>query len=166
VVSGKRGFLNPTSKEVMDLLDIGTSEGEVSYSREYQEGPAPDEWGEMVHRAMEGIPVERIAREYGYPGSVKDIQASRSSLLDQVSKLGVIRSFKEIELVSRINLKGMDHDLKGRLDLMVEKDDGTLLVIDFKTGRKRPEHEAQLEAYRSMLQVLTGKKVDVLVLTP
>jgi ATP-dependent helicase/nuclease subunit A len=50
--------------------------------------------------------------------------------------------------------------LRGAVDCLVERPDGGIVVLEFKTGRPRPEHEAQLGLYvRAMTAVFPG--VDV-----
>jgi ATP-dependent exoDNAse (exonuclease V) beta subunit len=37
--------------------------------------------------------------------------------------------------------------LRGTIDCLVQKDDGSLVIIEFKTGRPRPSHQRQLDLY-------------------
>jgi ATP-dependent helicase/nuclease subunit A len=41
--------------------------------------------------------------------------------------------------------------VRGRIDCVVEQPDGRLCVVEFKTGRPRPEHEQQIALYRDAL---------------
>jgi ATP-dependent exoDNAse (exonuclease V) beta subunit len=36
---------------------------------------------------------------------------------------------------------------RGTIDCVVEKPDGSILVVEFKTGRVRPIHQRQLDLY-------------------
>ena len=51
--------------------------------------------------------------------------------------------------------------LRGAVDCLVVSRDGTAAtILEFKTGRRRPEHQAQLDLYvRAICAVLGGKKV-------
>jgi RecB family exonuclease len=37
--------------------------------------------------------------------------------------------------------------VRGSIDCLVRHPDGSLVVIEFKTGRRRAEHQAQLDLY-------------------
>jgi len=37
--------------------------------------------------------------------------------------------------------------LRGAIDCLVQKDDGSIVVLEFKTGRPRPSHQRQLDLY-------------------
>jgi ATP-dependent exoDNAse (exonuclease V) beta subunit len=37
--------------------------------------------------------------------------------------------------------------LRGAIDCVIQKDDGSILVIEFKTGRRAPSHQQQLDLY-------------------
>jgi ATP-dependent helicase/nuclease subunit A len=50
--------------------------------------------------------------------------------------------------------------LRGAVDCLVHRPDGTFVVLEFKTGRPRPEHERQLGLYvRAMAAVFPGVAV-------
>jgi ATP-dependent exoDNAse (exonuclease V) beta subunit len=51
--------------------------------------------------------------------------------------------------------------LRGTVDCVVETAPGFLTVLEFKSGRPRPEHQAQLEIYQqAMRQVFPGTSID------
>jgi RecB family exonuclease len=51
--------------------------------------------------------------------------------------------------------------LRGTVDCLVETAPGRLTVLEFKTGRRRPEHRAQLELYlQAMRQVFPNASID------
>jgi RecB family endonuclease NucS len=37
--------------------------------------------------------------------------------------------------------------LRGTIDCLIQKDDGCVVVVEFKTGRRRPSHQRQLDVY-------------------
>jgi RecB family exonuclease len=45
---------------------------------------------------------------------------------------------------------------RGTIDCVVQKDDGSLLVVELKTGRPREAHERQLELYVRAVRLLHG----------
>ncbi len=50
---------------------------------------------------------------------------------------------------------------RGVLDCLVRSTDGHVTILEFKTGRERPEHRAQLEAYRAAAaRLFPGSPVD------
>ena len=57
---------------------------------------------------------------------------------------------------------GTDVIVRGRLDCLVIRADGAATIVEFKTGRPRPEHEAQAAMYRDALQAaLPGRSIDI-----
>jgi hypothetical protein len=57
--------------------------------------------------------------------------------------------------------------LRGRIDLLVVRDDGGVIVVEFKTGRRRPEHERQLAIYVQAARALyPGRPVDGCLVYP
>ena len=37
--------------------------------------------------------------------------------------------------------------LRGAIDCLIQKDDGSIVVVEFKTGRRRSSHQQQLDVY-------------------
>src|SRR5262249_412959 len=44
--------------------------------------------------------------------------------------------------------------IRGRIDCLVERSDGSLVVLEFKTGVRRPEHDEQVALYVAALRAL------------
>jgi ATP-dependent exoDNAse (exonuclease V) beta subunit len=60
-----------------------------------------------------------------------------------------------------------DGVLRGTIDLLVRRRDGGITILEFKTGRARPEHRAQLELYTRAAELLfPGALVDALLVYP
>ena len=60
-----------------------------------------------------------------------------------------------------------DGVVRGTIDLLVRRPDGSITVLEFKTGRPRPEHRAQLELYaRAATQLFPGAHVDAVLVYP
>ncbi|RLF67667.1 MAG: hypothetical protein DRN57_05430 [Thermoplasmata archaeon] len=162
-----RGFLSPTGEEVSEILGVAIDDDRTRTPRAAgNDGPAPFELGEMVHRVLEGIPVERVVREYGYPDLAGPISMMSSDMAEQVKALGPGVGFREVEFVGYLESGGEKHPLKGRVDLLVIDDEGNALIVDYKTGKRRKEHEAQLEAYVRMIEPLAGGSVRSTVVSP
>ena len=47
--------------------------------------------------------------------------------------------------------------LRGSIDCLVRRSDGTFAVVEIKTGRPRPEHAAQLDVYVQAARELCGQ---------
>jgi RecB family endonuclease NucS len=51
--------------------------------------------------------------------------------------------------------------VRGTIDCLVRKADGGLLVVEFKTGRRRPIHQRQLDLYVEAARRLEPGATDV-----
>jgi ATP-dependent helicase/nuclease subunit A len=57
--------------------------------------------------------------------------------------------------------------IRGVVDCLVVEPDGAVTVLEFKTGARRPEHEAQAALYAEALQAaLPGRRVQVKIVYP
>ncbi|HEY7059497.1 MAG TPA: UvrD-helicase domain-containing protein [Vicinamibacterales bacterium] len=57
-----------------------------------------------------------------------------------------------------------DRIVRGSIDCLVRGSDGTVTVVEFKTGRPRPDHEAQLSVYvQAARQLFPGARVEGLL---
>ena len=55
----------------------------------------------------------------------------------------------------------MDESLRGTVDCLVETAPGRFTILEFKTGRARPEHQAQVDLYlQAMRQVFPDSLID------
>jgi ATP-dependent helicase/nuclease subunit A len=65
-------------------------------------------------------------------------------------------AFHEVPFSLSVN----DRIVRGKIDCLVRKPDGELAVLEFKTGRRRPEHEAQTALYQQAAAALfPGQRV-------
>jgi RecB family exonuclease len=55
--------------------------------------------------------------------------------------------FHEVPFTMRVD----DTIVRGTIDCIVRSDSGRLAILEFKTGRSRPEHEAQASLYRQAI---------------
>jgi ATP-dependent exoDNAse (exonuclease V) beta subunit len=57
--------------------------------------------------------------------------------------------------------------LRGTIDCLIRRPDGSLTVLEFKTGRPRPEHRMQLDLYkRAAALIVPGARVEALLVYP
>jgi ATP-dependent exoDNAse (exonuclease V) beta subunit len=57
--------------------------------------------------------------------------------------------------------------LRGTIDCVIRRRDGSVCVLEFKTGRPRPEHRLQLALYkRAAEHVFAGSRVEALLVYP
>ena len=57
--------------------------------------------------------------------------------------------------------------VRGTIDCLLRDDRGTVTVLEFKTGRRRREHEAQVELYRRAAEeIFPGHRVDARLVYP
>ena len=57
--------------------------------------------------------------------------------------------------------------LRGTIDCLVRRPDGSLTVLEFKTGRPRPEHQEQVDLYRRAAErIFPGVRIDSLLVYP
>jgi ATP-dependent helicase/nuclease subunit A len=57
--------------------------------------------------------------------------------------------------------------VRGTIDCLVRRRDGAITILEFKTGRARPEHRAQLDLYvRAAAQLFPGARVEAILVYP
>jgi ATP-dependent exoDNAse (exonuclease V) beta subunit len=77
---------------------------------------------------------------------------------------GVAKQFHEMPFTMRDESGRV---LRGTIDCLVQREDGSFAVLEFKTGRPRPEHRAQLELYkRAAERMFPGARIDGLLVYP
>ena len=124
----------------------------------------PDEAAGLVDRVLRederaviedvGAFAVRAARTWS---AVRDRPDVRSALD------GVERSY-EVPFSLSMGGEGQAAVVRGTIDCLVRKADGRLLVLEFKTGRRRVAHERQLELYmRAARAIWSGAIVDGLL---
>jgi ATP-dependent exoDNAse (exonuclease V) beta subunit len=86
---------------------------------------------------------------------------SRRDDLRQLYLSGV--AFHEVPFTMRQD----DGWVRGTIDCLLRDDRGTVTVLEFKTGRPRPEHEAQVELYRRAAEeIFPGHRVGARLVYP
>jgi len=128
-------------------------------------GIPPDEFGDIVHAVLQGIPIERVLREAGREESRNDVLSVVDAINEQLEEMDVESMLHEVEVVSEYEYKGKEKDpFLGRMDLLVKLKDGSYCIIDFKTGARKEVHKEQLEIYKELSKDLLDANVSTHVL--
>ncbi|MBN1390006.1 MAG: UvrD-helicase domain-containing protein [Candidatus Thermoplasmatota archaeon] len=119
----------------------------------------PDEFGEMVHLVLQGVPIQRVIAEFGWGGKEKDILEAVDMIKRTIERHCPVETYNEVELVASIsNGSGNEIPVLGRMDLLERLEDGGSRIIDYKTGAKKDTHKEQLESYKQMLgRIIKGE---------
>jgi ATP-dependent helicase/nuclease subunit A len=135
--------------------------------------------GTLVHRLLERFGVrtdhddaqleamaQRLIRTDERP-DVADLQAFATAVVRTYRQLG---SHPEVKAISADALHEVPFTLRteggfvrGTIDCLYRRPDGTFVVLEFKTGRRQSEHQTQANLYREAVQALApaGAPVEV-----
>jgi ATP-dependent helicase/nuclease subunit A len=73
----------------------------------------------------------------------------------------------EVPFSMRVEEGGRSLILRGTIDCLVRRSDGSIVVIEFKTGARRPAHDQQVQVYRRAVRVLfPGSPVEISLIYP
>jgi ATP-dependent helicase/nuclease subunit A len=134
------------------LLEKSDPRGIPSEYPMIRSGIPPDEFGDMVHAVLQGIPMERVLREAGREEFRDQVINAAGSIRRNMDDLGLDLKLHEVEIVSSlVDGNGEEVPLLGRMDLFGKTVDGYHIIIDFKTGARKASHAEQLEIYRQMV---------------
>ena len=112
-----------------------------------------------VHRAMHPDEQENIADRSGFVRRVLEIYDRACTRPDVLAALAGDRVHHEVPFSFRPDGAG-GRLVRGVIDLVIEKPDGQLAVVELKTGRPEPFHERQLELYvRAARAAFGGREV-------
>ncbi len=175
-VGSRRHLLSPTSHEM--ILRHQGSGGAVSdrnLSRMGRDLPriypsfgaelSPDVRGSVIHEIMEGKDSRRAAREHGCEAHMDGLDESCRDLREQLSKLGKGVFLREAEFVRLHEIKGEKLPVTGIIDLILLGDDGSIAVIDYKTGRFDEKWAVQMSIYGEAVQSMKAAEVSTEILT-
>ncbi|MBN1539718.1 MAG: UvrD-helicase domain-containing protein [Candidatus Thermoplasmatota archaeon] len=124
----------------------------------------PDEFGDMVHMVLQGIPIDRVVAEFGWKDRKDDVLEAVERIASSKGSHDAVEMFHEVELVARIkDRSGKEIPVLGRMDLLEVLGNGELRIVDYKTGMRKKTHLEQLEAYREMLGKLVKGKIGTKV---
>ena len=175
VVTSHRHLLSPTSHEVI-LSDQNSGGGgsDRNLSRlgrglprmypSFGDELSPDVRGSVIHEMMEGKDPLRVVREHGCEDHMDGILECCSDLKKQRSKLGKGTLLTEAEFVRLHEIDGEKLPVTGIIDLVLLRDDGSAVVVDYKTGRFDEKWAIQMSIYREAVQSMAGSDVSTEIL--
>ncbi|MCK5772377.1 MAG: UvrD-helicase domain-containing protein [Thermoplasmata archaeon] len=173
-VRSHRHLLSPTSHEVI-LSDKSSGVGaDRNLSRlgrglprmypSFSDELSPDVRGSVIHEIMEGKDPRRVCREHGCEDHMDALLESCSDLNKQRSKLGKGVLFTEAEFVRLHEIDGEKLPVTGMIDLVLVREDGSAVVVDYKTGRFDEKWAIQMSIYREAVQSMSGPDVSTEIL--
>jgi len=143
--------------------------------------------GTLVHRLFQRKPaahldvveIARLVPLLFRPDELTDV-ADRAALADHAAALFVtLRSKEDLQTLlaagkchyevpfSAVTSDEPQSIVRGRLDCLVQHDDGGLTIVEFKTGRFRPEHEMQVTIYVNALRAaMPGTRIQARIFYP
>jgi ATP-dependent helicase/nuclease subunit A len=157
----------------------------------FDPGQRPQAGGDS-ERAL-GTLVHRLIERYGFEAGPRhaDVAAGIDAFLDVEERLSIENvedlAARAIELhrliCARADVRALSdgerlhevpftmHEngviLRGTIDCVVRRPDGSLTVLEFKTGKPRPEHRVQLEVYkRAAERAFRAARVDAWLVYP
>jgi ATP-dependent exoDNAse (exonuclease V) beta subunit len=164
---------------VLDDLDLPpvSASASVGLGRESRRG-RPDDAGSnrligtLVHRLLQREPIGSGASDDQLRRTVvlllaalpvpdvEDVEATLDEVVARVRALSDRDDLRALFLTGRpfhelpFTMQWDGRTLRGTIDCLVESGDGRIVVLEFKTGKPRPEHEAQVAVYRAAAEVL------------
>ena len=134
--------------------------------------------GRLVHRILGSGDRHTAAQDLALSLLTSDERATLDNVDEVASRAGAVcealRARPDIailiesgtclhEVPFSMSVQESDSSLvvRGTIDLLVIRDDGSVLVVEFKTGRQRPSHERQLDVYlRAARALYPGRTVE------
>jgi ATP-dependent helicase/nuclease subunit A len=138
--------------------------------------------GTLVHRLLQRIGFSALASDavrdltarLVQPGDIDDGEDLEEMLDAAVASYASICAHGEVRVLYSAGRRLHEvpftmavegRVLRGTVDCLVETAPDRLTVLEFKTGRRRPEHHAQLELYvQAMRQVFPNASIDTLLI--
>jgi ATP-dependent exoDNAse (exonuclease V) beta subunit len=136
----------------MDEVDAGRLRAEAARLLADDEAAEVEDRAAWIARAVDGyLAISRRPEVRALLGGAETYYEVPFSMLD-AGRASAPGSSVEVQVV------------RGTIDCLARHVDGALTVLEFKTGRPRPEHEAQAELYRRAAEaVFPGAVVTALV---
>jgi ATP-dependent helicase/nuclease subunit A len=182
VAAGRADRFGPIPGETVDRRSVTDWLDAAERPVPAAEGQQRVTAGILVHRLMQSSAgsesaddsVKAFARRLLRPGE-RVLIANVDAIVDEaVSAWRSLRSRKDVaallsgerilhevpfSMVTRA--QGRPILLRGVIDCLVQRDDGSVLVIEFKTGRPRPSHQRQLDLYvEAAASIYPGVRVE------
>ncbi len=115
-----------------------------------------DDQAEMAYARGLLRPEERASLE-DVDATVRSAVASWRGLQQQPEVTALLRTGRrhhEVPFSLRTELNGESVVLRGSIDCLVQQENGSIVVLEFKTGKRRPAHQRQLDVYVEAAQRL------------
>jgi len=155
----ERRRTDPTVRERSELPQI-VEKGEVSCL------DIPTVRGTIVHEILSGKDAAVVLRKYGITdvARVSELSAMYERLMSEPMMEGAKAVYCELAFMAKVD----GEVYKGRVDMLLQREDGTWLVVDHKTGRfdgeigeeKVKEYRLQMEIYEKAIADLMKRKVS------
>jgi ATP-dependent helicase/nuclease subunit A len=130
-----------------EILDGCDEDAELAYAR-------------GLLRPEERAAIEDIDIDANVTAAVTAWRAMRARA-DVAALLSSGRRRHEVSFSMRTVKEGASVVLRGTIDCLIEKDDGCVVVVEFKTGRRRSSHQQQLDVYVEAARALfPGARVE------
>lgn len=155
----ERRRTDPTVRERSEPPQI-VEKGEMSYL------DIPTVRGTIIHEVLSGKEASTVLRRYGITDASREreFSAMYERLMSEPMMVGAKAVFRELAFMAKVD----GEVYKGRIDMLVQSEDGSWLVVDHKTGRfddeigegKVKEYRLQMEIYEKAIADLVKKKVS------
>ena len=154
VASAIASVTDEPSTITVDAAESDRLVGSLVHRLLQREGLAADVSDEWIHERLESL--IRVEESIAI--------AERDTLMRRAA--GAYRAFSRHQELRTVYLSGTafhevpfslsmdDRIVRGTIDCLVRKADGDIAVLEFKTGRRRPEHEAQTALYEQAARSL------------
>jgi ATP-dependent helicase/nuclease subunit A len=181
----------PPREDLIDSVDGNNATGRTSVTEWLSGAPLAElpgvaeaqdiTAGVLVHRLLQrpvnetdDAAVAAHARELLRPeerASIRDVDATIAAAAaawkairarpDVAALLASGRCLYEVPFSMRSDVNGRSTVLRGTIDCLLQREDGSIAVLEFKTGRRRPSHEEQLALYLDAARTLfPGARVE------
>jgi ATP-dependent helicase/nuclease subunit A len=125
--------------------------------------------GTIIHEVLSGKDAGVVLRKYGITdgAKVRELSGMYDRLMSKPMMTGAKAVFKELAFMAKVD----DEVYKGRIDLLLQNEDDTWLVVDHKTGsfegemgeEKVRDYQMQMRIYERAIADLMKKKVSSLL---
>ena len=126
---------------------------------------SPLEWGTFIHQILSEIQTEadidKAMKPYLDQGIIDAATAEqiRKTFLDITHHPLISKAFApNAHVKNECEILSKDHFIR-RPDRFAEVD-GTIYILDYKTGKEKPEHHSQLRQYASLLREMTEQPIE------
>ena len=131
---------------------------EISLDMPGISGIGPEEAGTILHQIFAGADAEMVLKFHGIssPAAVSWCMQKYEAFLSHPIMERVVESHCEVPYIIPIG----DDSIEGRMDRLCRRDDGSWVLIDYKSGRS-PHAELQIAVYSLAAEALLNQQVEV-----